>query len=819
MKQDAIILNAIAKTMNAGGSAIVTAFDAGAAAFNCTMSALSPGERTKLAGRIKAYETKIRALHVEIAKETAKYADLAAALESETVKTIHAAIKELNTQIELLKGRISEIDKSRSINKPTQESGNVATIIVNSITGLLPGEKASIQRKIHVNEKKIQELYCDFAKETAKQPNPQDAINSEAVVAIFSKIKELKTENDSLRLGNQVPAEIKAAKPKSTEVAKPVEKKQQESAGVARFFMHAISDSISKYLPIQKPHTDESVDSKKPEVAKRNENTPEPAGTTSVAESGTNFSDNSLEVNASGSNGQSDMAAVGYSRTKSCQISTPTMQPPTRDDIEKAAGVKQVETNQDIQPNERLEEHAGTALSASVINEVTIHREGDTDIAKIDSSANAIDEESHPIPAAEEALDSGVLAASSSETPETPMEPAPELSAVDSAETANEHLKYEVPPDSDGPINSLIEEPVLEIPVVEDYPIVSEAVHVESSDIPEEMAGGVVPVNEEINFSTEVADNQGDDPIQIVATQNDDANYRQQSHAMSSQGEPETSPEPVVELSTTDVAETTEAHDTNVETYSNSEVSSSITEAPLPESVVVDASPIATGVHDETIMATEELKNESALAPENINLVKEEEPPQHDNLGIFVKPMHGFENTRTRTQVTLFPAIPEYSHSSASIIPNEAAFRDGSGPVFRTRAHRDIAPISETISTEVDTVSNIETSTVKVDAPPLQNGMSELIVESGPIFRAKQLQTIVPVVNTVKEPTPKDNSHINTQKPVKKKPVQTPKHASGKTTSQQKKNSDQVVGSKRNLLPKGVVSSSKPGKSQPKKRG
>ena len=72
----AIFLNIIAKTMNAGGCAIVTAFDAGAAAFNCTMSALSPGERTKLGNRVKELERKIHGLTGGIAKETSKFADL-----------------------------------------------------------------------------------------------------------------------------------------------------------------------------------------------------------------------------------------------------------------------------------------------------------------------------------------------------------------------------------------------------------------------------------------------------------------------------------------------------------------------------------------------------------------------------------------------------------------------------------------------------------------------------------------------------------------------------------------------------------------------
>ncbi len=256
----AIFLNLIAKTMNAGGCAIVSAFDAGSAAFNCTMSALSPGERTKLGNRIKEQERKIQALTSGIAKETSKFADPAAALQSEAVKSLLNAVKELHKEIEPMKLRIAELDALKGVKKPQQESAGISTSIVNSISGLMPGEKAGLQKKIHANEKKIQLLYADFAREVAKQPDPYEAINSKAVAAINTKINELKAENDALKIQIADLAKPKE-KPKAPEKkpqgdarkAQPDAKKPQpESAGVAKFFIQALTNSVSGYLPGEK---------------------------------------------------------------------------------------------------------------------------------------------------------------------------------------------------------------------------------------------------------------------------------------------------------------------------------------------------------------------------------------------------------------------------------------------------------------------------------------------------------------------------------------------------------------------------------------
>jgi hypothetical protein len=278
--------------MNAGGSALVTAFDAGSAAFNCTMSALSPGERTKLGTRIKAFEKKIQALSSGIAKETSKYTDPAAALESETVVAILNTIRELNAEIALMKQRIAEMDGVKAAKKPQQDSDGISGFIVHSISGLLPGEKAGLQNKIFANEKKIQNLYVEFAKEVSKQPDPYEAINSPAVTAINAKINELNAENSTLKLQLADMAKPKADKQKSAEKKpqsaekKPqpeIKKPQPESSGVAKFFMHAIAGSLSGYLPGEKLNIerklaehDKKVKSLYLEVAKETAKYPDP---------------------------------------------------------------------------------------------------------------------------------------------------------------------------------------------------------------------------------------------------------------------------------------------------------------------------------------------------------------------------------------------------------------------------------------------------------------------------------------------------------------------------------------------------------------
>jgi hypothetical protein len=367
MSRNEVIFDTIAKTMNATGSAIVSAFDAGASAFNCTMSALSPGERSKLRDRIKVLEKKIQALYAAIGKETSKFDDPAAALESESVIATLADIKEYNNEIEQMKQRIAEID----IANREQESAGVAKFISHSISGFMPGEKASIERKIYGNEKKIQELYCDFAKETAKQSDPSAAIASEPVIGIIAKINELKAENDSLKLRITGLSGTKTDKPKPVEKkSQPADKRPQpESTGVTKFFIRAISDSISGYLPSQNQRTVETSDDKKPEEAESKEQVPKSVDISSETGSNTGTSDDCREVFDSAGSQHPDSTVIGFTRTKPCQISTPSLQPPTREDIETVTRVLQADAVQEELPTADAEVSGVSEEAAATIQE------------------------------------------------------------------------------------------------------------------------------------------------------------------------------------------------------------------------------------------------------------------------------------------------------------------------------------------------------------------------------------------------------------------------------------------------------------------
>ena len=270
--------------MNTGGSALVSAFDAGVAAFNCTMSALSPGERTKLRDRIKILEKKIKELYVAIAKETSKYPDPAEALESVSVMAILGNIKDYNNEIELMKQRITEIDKIKEAQKPQKESAGVANFFVQSISGLLPGEKSTFQQNIF-RTADVSNIDTEKPKPAGKNPQP-------------------------------------------------------ESIGVAKFFLHAITDTMSGYLPGEKST---------------------PVSTT------TNNENKSADKDTSE---PPDTHPIGYTRTKPCLIPTPTPQPPTRDDIETATRGMKVETIQEDQVSTMLDEHPVVTVTAPDISEV-----------------------------------------------------------------------------------------------------------------------------------------------------------------------------------------------------------------------------------------------------------------------------------------------------------------------------------------------------------------------------------------------------------------------------------------------------------------
>jgi len=414
MRGNTIILNSIAKTMNAGGSAIVAVFDAGAAAFNCTMSALSPGEKSKLRSRIKALEKKIRALYVAIAKETSKYPDPSAALESESVIATLADIKDYNSEIELMKQRIAEIERIKADKKPQQkkqqESAGFAKSFVDSvsgsISGYLPGEKSRLLRKIAEHEKSIQSLYLELAKETAKYPDPSDAIAAESVIGIIAKIKELKAEIATLNQGIVEIAEVKKAEKVKTPAVSPV----AEDSPVIKDVDHEA--------------TGESIDE------------------------------------------QSDGTTIGYARTKSCLIPTPTLQPPTRGDIETATRSLQADANrEDLIDGIPLEQVDVASTEASAVAEEVSPQSVDVESVPVD-----VDEQPEATETAEAASEAEATEAEATEAEATEAEAtAVEEEAEAEAEAEATEAEATEAEATEAEVSDLSEEPgTEEIPAPEE---------------------------------------------------------------------------------------------------------------------------------------------------------------------------------------------------------------------------------------------------------------------------------------------------------------------------------------------------------------
>ncbi|MDH4100198.1 MAG: HEAT repeat domain-containing protein [Nitrospirota bacterium] len=129
------VLGGVAKVLNAGGGAVVAAYDISSEALGNVyssvkktatvlpdelkhvvgsgLSSVLPGEKGKLEGKIKEYEKKIQALYLTIGKESSKFSDKGMALESEMVKRLLAEVRGYMDEIQALKDRITEIEAER----------------------------------------------------------------------------------------------------------------------------------------------------------------------------------------------------------------------------------------------------------------------------------------------------------------------------------------------------------------------------------------------------------------------------------------------------------------------------------------------------------------------------------------------------------------------------------------------------------------------------------------------------------------------------------------------------------------------------------
>jgi len=140
-QERSVVMAGLAKALNAGGSAVVSAYDMTAGALNATLNAVKkapvlpkkvlgvfskgfdfgkPSEIKKAEAKISEYELKIKNLYYQIGKEGALYADEKAPLDAEPVKKLIADVRKFETEIQLLGSRIAEIKeqkKAEALNK------------------------------------------------------------------------------------------------------------------------------------------------------------------------------------------------------------------------------------------------------------------------------------------------------------------------------------------------------------------------------------------------------------------------------------------------------------------------------------------------------------------------------------------------------------------------------------------------------------------------------------------------------------------------------------------------------------------------------
>jgi hypothetical protein len=524
--QQKIILNTISKTMNMGGSALVSVYDTGAGIFNSTMSALSPGEKSKLRTRIKLYEKKIQSLYGEIGRESSKYPDPAAALESQSVKALLDAIKEHTSGIEIMKQRIVELEeikaakvKPKPVAKPEpkkgqQESVGVTAFFIKSISsslaGYLPGERSTLERSIADNDKKIQALYGEFARESAKMPDPAEALASETVAGIISKINSLKAVNESLK---ERIAELAAGK-----------------KGVP----------TGKKAVVEPPEEEcyETTASATPDIV----TTESAAGAISEEPCPA-----VVEVTAE----QSEPSTTDYTRAKPCSIPTLTLQPPTRGDIENVTRTLQSESVVEVQAVPEViavvEEPVVDEVAAEVVAVVEEQVVTDVDAAVEEQAASLVvavpEVEPEPVTVAvvEEPVAAEVCAA------------VEEQAVAGDVVVAEEEPAAEAEPEAPAVIEEIAAEPVVQ---VAEEVAVEEVATVEEIAVVEEPVVEAVATEEELP-EAEVVELAVEQPEPEASDNSDQSDQSEQSESSDTTPLLEASPpeEPLVAVTVTPVVE------------------------------------------------------------------------------------------------------------------------------------------------------------------------------------------------------------------------------------------------------------------------
>jgi HEAT repeat protein len=129
------LMGGVAKVLNAGGSAVIFAYDAAASVicklietakkapdlhektiglFTRGIGIVKPGEINRIEKKITEYETQIKQLYFEIGKEGAKFSEDERPLESDVVKKLISDVKEYEKEIERLNSQIAEIKEDNA---------------------------------------------------------------------------------------------------------------------------------------------------------------------------------------------------------------------------------------------------------------------------------------------------------------------------------------------------------------------------------------------------------------------------------------------------------------------------------------------------------------------------------------------------------------------------------------------------------------------------------------------------------------------------------------------------------------------------------
>ncbi len=157
MEQRNKVLETIAKGLNAGGSALVTGYDAGSVLFlkgfqslksaavqvpvvvKSGIDAVKPREKRVLERGIRDYRKKIERLCYKIGEESVKHKNIVRAQNSEEVKNLFSLVMEYEKEIERIRERIAEIERCekeemlKAMPKPPQFNEEMKASILSLI--------------------------------------------------------------------------------------------------------------------------------------------------------------------------------------------------------------------------------------------------------------------------------------------------------------------------------------------------------------------------------------------------------------------------------------------------------------------------------------------------------------------------------------------------------------------------------------------------------------------------------------------------------------------------------------------------------------